>query len=63
MEVFAIIIMVVGLTLAPLIGFFYPGWREIKGNPLSEKELYGIRMLGIGVLLICFVISQVGFRG
>ncbi len=37
MEVIAVILMSIGLAAAPVIGFFYPGWRSLQGNELSER--------------------------
>ncbi len=58
MEVLAALLMTIGLIAAPVISFFYPSWRSIKGNELSERELYGVRGLGIGILLIMYILSQ-----
>ncbi|WP_377890273.1 hypothetical protein [Alkalihalobacillus sp. R86527] len=58
MDVFAVGLMVVGLVFAPVVGFFYPSWLRMKGEEISEKKLYGIRALGIGVLLLMFVLAQ-----
>ncbi|GGF36190.1 hypothetical protein GCM10010954_38980 [Halobacillus andaensis] len=58
MEVLAVILMTIGLIAAPVIGFFYPSWRSMNGDEFSERELYGVRAAGIGVLLITFIVSQ-----
>ncbi|WP_345240643.1 hypothetical protein [Pontibacillus salipaludis] len=58
MNLLAVVLMSVGLVLAPAVGFFYPSWRSIQGRDLSERQLYGFRALGIGILLLMFVLSQ-----
>ena len=57
-EFLAVILMTIGLIAAPVIGFFYPSWRSMKGAALSESQLYGVRALGIGLLLLMFILSQ-----
>ncbi|MFC7319986.1 hypothetical protein [Halobacillus campisalis] len=59
MEVIVVVLMSIGLVLAPVIGFFYPSWRQMQGKDLSQKQLYGIRALGIGVLLLMYILSQI----
>ncbi|GGD08172.1 hypothetical protein GCM10011389_14640 [Pontibacillus salipaludis] len=58
MNLLAVLLMSVGLVLAPAVGFFYPSWRRIQGRDLSERQLYGFRALGTGILLLMFVLSQ-----
>ncbi|WP_270181203.1 hypothetical protein [Alkalihalobacillus sp. CinArs1] len=58
MDVIAVVLMSIGLILAPVIGFFYPAWLRMKGEEVSEKKLYGIRAAGIGALLLMYVLTQ-----
>ncbi|UOQ92294.1 hypothetical protein MUO14_17705 [Halobacillus shinanisalinarum] len=59
MKVLAVILISIGLILAPIIGFLYPDWRIMQGKEeLSEWQQYGIHALAIGVLLIMFVFAN-----
>ncbi|MGD6817871.1 hypothetical protein [Metabacillus sp. 84] len=59
MTIIAVLLVSLGLVLSPVIGFVYPYWREIQGEEdLSEKQLFGVRALGIGVLLLTVIIGQ-----
>lgn len=58
MNVLAVMLVSLGLVLAPVVGFFYPYWLSRKGEQLSEKRLYGIRALGIGILLVMYVLAE-----
>ncbi|MCA1010568.1 hypothetical protein [Halobacillus halophilus] len=56
------IVMSIALTAGLVIGFFYPAWKEQKGEPMSENQILGIRGLGIGLPLAAFVILQFVLR-
>ncbi|KHE72930.1 hypothetical protein [Halobacillus sp. BBL2006] len=58
MYVLAVILVAIGVTAAPVIGFFYPAWRELKGKkPLTEWQQYGVSTLAIGVLLLMGILA------
>ncbi|QHT47946.1 hypothetical protein M662_16135 [Bacillus sp. SB49] len=59
MEAISVILMSIGLILAPVVGFFYPAWRQRQGRDLSERQVYGIRALGIGILLLMYILTQI----
>ena len=42
MDGLAVVLMLIGLVLAPVVRFPYPYWNK-KGEEISEKKLYGIR--------------------
>lgn len=52
------ILMIIGIMAAPLVGFVYPDWKAKNGEELSEWQLYGIRALGIGILLAMYALAQ-----
>ncbi|MCA1011598.1 hypothetical protein [Halobacillus halophilus] len=49
MEVLAVTLVAIGIIAVRVISFFYPDWKAIKGEPLSELKLLGFSVLGIGI--------------
>ncbi|GGD14078.1 hypothetical protein [Pontibacillus salipaludis] len=58
MDVLAVVLMTIGIIAVPVIGFFYPALKEMKGEHLSERKRYGYGALGIGILLLLLILSQ-----
>jgi hypothetical protein len=58
MDFLAVLIIAIGIILAPIIGYFLPYWKMKNGETIGEKKLYVIRASGIGILLVAFVIAQ-----
>ncbi|MCA0992233.1 hypothetical protein [Pseudalkalibacillus hwajinpoensis] len=56
MEIWTAVVIMIGLILVRVIGFFYPSYLEIKGKPLTEGQKYVIDTIAIGVLLFTFII-------
>ncbi|MCP3033458.1 hypothetical protein LF817_19210 [Halobacillus sp. A1] len=52
------IIMSIALIVAPLLAFFYPYWKEQKGERVSERQLYLYRGGGIAIPLLAYVVLQ-----
>ncbi|MTH54728.1 hypothetical protein GKZ89_15095 [Bacillus mangrovi] len=58
MEIVSLLLASIGLVSVHVIGFFYPDWRKMNGKrDLSEWELYGVRALGMGVMLLMVGLS------
>ncbi|WP_394217485.1 hypothetical protein [Halobacillus trueperi] len=58
MEVLAVVLIALGIIAVRVISFFYPDWKAIKGEPLSERKHWGYSLLGIGILLLMYLLSQ-----
>ncbi|WP_163527832.1 hypothetical protein [Halobacillus ihumii] len=58
MEILAVVLVAIGIIAVRVISFFYPSWKEIKGEHLSERKRFGYGVLGIGILLLMFILSQ-----
>ncbi|WP_166000127.1 hypothetical protein [Bacillus sp. Cs-700] len=56
MAILAAVVIMIGIILVRVIGFFYPSFLEIKGKPLTEGQKYAIDALAIGILLVTFII-------
>ncbi|WP_255574057.1 hypothetical protein [Halobacillus sp. Nhm2S1] len=41
MKVFAVVLVALGIIAVRVICFFYPDWKAIKGEPLSERKRLG----------------------
>ncbi|WP_082232790.1 hypothetical protein [Halobacillus massiliensis] len=52
------IIMSITLTSAWVLGFFYPAWKEQKGEKVTENQLLIYRGVGIAIPLMAFVLLQ-----
>ncbi|MCP3029482.1 hypothetical protein [Halobacillus sp. A5] len=52
------IIMSITLIAAVVIAYFYPVWKEQKGEQVSENQLLIYRGVGIAIPLIAFVLLQ-----
>ena len=62
MEVLAVVLVMFGIIAVRVISFFYPDWKAIKGEYLSERKHIGYSVLGIGILLVMFILSQLILR-
>ncbi|WP_281657681.1 hypothetical protein [Halobacillus sp. Cin3] len=62
MEVLAVVLVMIGIIAVRVISFFYPDWKAIKGEYLSERRHLGYGVLGIGILLVMFILSQLILR-
>ncbi|WLR46646.1 hypothetical protein LC065_13840 [Halobacillus litoralis] len=58
MEVLAVVLITIGIIGSRVIGFFYPDWKAIKGEKMSERKRLGYSAIGIGLLLLMYVLSQ-----
>ena len=52
------ILLCLGAISVPVVGYFYPYWRSTQGKPLSDGQLYAVRALGIGIMLVVFILYQ-----
>ncbi|TGB03640.1 hypothetical protein [Halobacillus salinus] len=62
MEVLAVVLVMIGIIAVRVISFFLPDWKAIKGEYLSERKHLGYSVLGIGILLVLFILSQLILR-
>ncbi|MBN9653182.1 hypothetical protein GLW00_13210 [Halobacillus litoralis] len=58
MEVLAVVLIAIGIIAVRVISFFYPDWKAIKGEHLSERKRLGYSLAGIGILLFMYILSQ-----
>ncbi|MBN8236390.1 hypothetical protein JF544_14070 [Halobacillus kuroshimensis] len=58
MEVLAVVLVMIGIIAVRVISFFYPDWKAVKGEYLSERKHLGYSVLGIDLLLVMFILSQ-----
>ncbi|MCA0173176.1 hypothetical protein [Bacillus sp. RAR_GA_16] len=58
MEIIVATLIMIGIVLFRVIGFFYPSLLEINGKRLTERQKYAIDAVAIGVLLLTFIIVQ-----
>ncbi|REJ09028.1 hypothetical protein [Halobacillus trueperi] len=58
MEVLAVVLITIGVIAVRVISFFYPDWKAIKGEHLSERKRLGFSVLGIAILLLMYLLSQ-----
>ncbi|MCA1021298.1 hypothetical protein [Halobacillus litoralis] len=62
MEVLAVVLVMIGIIAVRVISFFYPDWKALRGEYLSERKHLGYSALGIGILLVMYILSQLILR-